>query len=144
LSSDLTLEYLSKRLKILMGFNNKTKSSLKFGINTLLKLIQNEKSMEILICFIFHDENLKLLIDMIILKTREKPNIKLYILDKNFKSEFVKIFKVKKLLAFTIVQNEANSQLFKEIIEKFVSFEQNKCSLLYDSTSVVKEISNQI
>ncbi len=144
MSSDLTQEYLTKRFQILMGFNNKTKESIKFGINTQLKLIQNEQCKDALICFIFHDENLKLLIDMIILKTKERENTKLYILDKSFKSDFVKIFKVKKLLAFTLVQNEANNHVFKEIIEKFVNFEQNKCNIVYDSTSVVKEISNQI
>ncbi len=66
-------------------FNKKTKSSIKFGFNTTSKLIQSETNKDLIVTFIFYDENLKLLIDLLVLKCKARENIKLYIVDKSFR-----------------------------------------------------------
>jgi hypothetical protein len=128
---------------VIYKFNSKTKSSLKFGINSCLRNVQNEKLKAPLMIFIFYDESLKLLIDMLIIKCKDRENTKLYLVDKSFKSKFSSIFQVKKLLAFCVIENEANSQVFREIIQKYSNFEQNKSELIYDTEAVVKEVTTE-
>ena len=80
---------------------------------------------------------------MLIIKCKDRLNTKIYLIDKTFKNQFTSIFKVKKLLSFCIINNEANTQVFNDIIEKFAKFEQNKYELIYDSSAVVKEVTNE-
>jgi len=69
----------------MFDFNKKTKSSIKFGFNTTSKLIQSEANKDLTVIFIFYDDDLKLLIDLLVLKCKSKENLKLYIIDKSFR-----------------------------------------------------------
>ena len=83
---------------------------------------------------------------MLILKCQNRMNTKLYILDIGYKYYFIKfrkelinIFKIKKLICFSLVENEANSQVLSEIMKKFTNFESEKASLVYDEKNIIKE-----
>jgi hypothetical protein len=76
-------------VKIVQNFNSKTKSSLKFGINTVLKIVQNENFKDPLLVFVFSDESIKILIDMLIIKCKARENTKIYLIDKTFKNNFI-------------------------------------------------------
>ncbi len=80
---------------------------------------------------------------MMIIKCKDRENTKLYLIDKSFKSKFCSIFQVKKLIAFCVIENDANSQVFKEIIQKYSNFEQNTSELIYDTEAVVKEVTTE-
>ncbi len=56
---------------------------------------------------------------------------------------FAGLFKIKKLICFTLIKNEHNNNAFTDIIEKYSKFEHNGCKLVYDSESVVKETTNE-
>ncbi len=85
-------------MKLVYEFNTKTKGSLKFGVNSAVKLIQEtneigndsndskkEKNKEPILIFMFYDEKFKIIIDMIIIKCKELLNVKFYLIDKNYK-----------------------------------------------------------
>ncbi len=54
------------------------------------------------------------------------------------------MFKIKRLLCFSLIKNEANTQVLHEIVERFTNFEQNKEELLFDSNELVKEITTEM
>lgn len=49
------------------------------------------------------------------------------------------MFKIKNLICFSIIRNEANNNVFTEIIEKLANYEQQKCQMVYDCEKVIKE-----
>jgi hypothetical protein len=56
-----------------------------------------------------------------------------------FRKELLALFKLKKLTCFTIIKNEANTQVISEIIDKFGNFESEKAKLIYDKNNIMKE-----
>lgn len=81
---------------------------------------------------------------MLIIKAKARENTKIYLIDKTFKNYFTSIFKIRRLLAYCMIKNDANSQVFTEIIEKYKNFEQNELELIFDSSAVVKETTSSI
>ena len=79
---------------------------------------------------------------MLIIKCKARENTKIYLIDKTFKNYFTSNLKVKKLLAYCMIKNEANNQVFTEIVEKYKNYEQNNLELVFDSSTVVKEVTS--
>ncbi len=96
ISGETPFEYLIGRcmhfinlVKLIFEFNKKTKSSVKFGTNTIFNLVQKEESKEITLIFVFYDDKLKMLIDLLNMKVKAKDGFKLYLLDKSFKYNLI-------------------------------------------------------
>lgn len=49
------------------------------------------------------------------------------------------IFKMKRILCWTMTRNIDNDSVFSNIIEKCKPFENEKAKLLYDNSEVIKE-----
>jgi len=75
---------------------------------------------------------------MLLLKSKTK-NIKLYLIEKNYSQNFLKAFNLKRALAFSIIKNEANEQLYCDLIEKLKLFENNSLEIIYDNENIIKE-----
>jgi hypothetical protein len=49
------------------------------------------------------------------------------------------VFKIKKLICFTILENEANIEPIKEMITKLWAFQQKNGDLIFKNDAVIKE-----
>lgn len=93
--------------------------------------------------FIFFDpnpnlkSNLSVLINFMILKTSNKPEISLYLINKTYQKDFLEVFKLKKLLCFSLMLNEFNSKVVNEI-------QSNTAKYNCNSNSIVPFYSNNI
>jgi hypothetical protein len=81
----LSIEYITSRIKLIYNFNSKTKNSIKYGFNTVIKNVQDNTNKSLLIVFMFYEPKFEPLIDVMILKTKERENIKFYLIDSSFK-----------------------------------------------------------
>jgi hypothetical protein len=43
-----------------------------------------------------------------------------------------------------MIKNDANNQVFTEIMEKYKNYEQNSLELIFDSSTVVKEVTSSL
>ena len=51
--------------------------------------------------------------------------------------------KIKKLICFCVIKNEANAQVLEDIIRKFVNFENDKAELIFDDKNIMKETTKE-
>ena len=62
------------------------RKSLKFGFNSAIKLLEDQKYREEeKIIFFFQDKGIEILLDMLTLKVKSNNRTKLFVLDKQFK-----------------------------------------------------------
>jgi hypothetical protein len=65
-------------MKLIFTFNKETKDSIKFGLNTAIHIIQNDKiEKNLILIFIFYKQSLNNLINLILLKSNNSNNIKI-------------------------------------------------------------------
>ena len=133
ITSQVINEYILSRISLVYTFNKRSKSTIKLGINSAIKLI--ESNIECMV-FVFFKGKMECLYDLMIQKAK-----KLYFLEETKANEFMKALKVKKCLCFCLMPNEANIQVYKELDDKLSPFEMNKLSLmlLYDKANQVIE-----
>ena len=56
-----------------------------------------------------------------------------------FRKNFLDLFKIKKLICFTIVENEANIEPMKEMLGKLGAFQQKSAELIFKNDALIKE-----
>ena len=62
-------------MKLIYNFNKQTKASIKFGLNTAIHIIQNDKvEKDLVLIFIFYKESMNTLINLILLKSNNFNN----------------------------------------------------------------------
>ena len=131
---------------MILSFNKKAKSSLKYGMNHTIKILEKSMNSNIdannPLIFIFYDENLDNLYDLLVLKATKA---RIYFLDYSFLSDFLEIFKIRRLLSFSIVNNESVNQVYNDIIDKLKPFEVTSGSLkkLFDKDKIMNVISSE-
>lgn len=146
ISSDVFKEYIKNRLNMILSFNKKAKSSIKFGMNHTIKVLEKSMCSDLNsnppLIFIFYDENLDNLYDLLVLKATKA---RIYFLDYSFLSDFLEIFKIRRLLSFSIVNNDSVNQVYSDIIDKLKPFEVNSESLkkLFDKDKIMNVISSE-
>ena len=134
--------YLIERMKLIFTFNKETKDSIKFGLNTAIHIIQNDKIEKILILiFIFYKLSLNNLINLILLKSNNSNNVKIFLIDSNDQKYFLTLFQLKRLLAFTVYKNEYNSKVIDEIFNNFHTYNSNSNEYIPIYKTNIKEIS---
>ena len=110
-------------MKLIYNFNKQTKSSIKFGLNTAIHIIQNDKiEKNLILIFIFYKQSLNILINLLLLKSNNSDNIKIFLIDSNEQKHFLNLFQLKKILAFTLYKNEYNSKVIDEIFNNFHTY----------------------
>ena len=95
-------------------FSKKTNSTFYFGLNSTLNIFQKPNKEEKQL-FIFYDEKMESLYDLILFRAKLNSNIFIYFIDKEWQKKFLEIFKLKKLLSFILVKNSINESLFNEL-----------------------------
>ena len=143
------LSNLLKMIKLVYEFNSETKRSIKFGYNSSMKLIQEEKLNQSEndghLIFFFYKQNLQTLINLLIMKGKNNiGNNKLFLICEEEKEHFKKLLKIKNVICFTLVKNEKNEKVFKGICttyEQYDCISPNNLVSIYQSD--VKEISNE-
>lgn len=76
---------------------------------------------------------------MLTLKVNSKTNVNLFLIDEDFKPFFVDLLKKKRMLAFSLIKNSANEQVFSEILDKLKSFTQTSKFIL-NKEDLIKEV----
>ncbi len=128
-------------MKLIYNFNKQTKASIKFGLNTAIHIIQNDKvEKDLVLIFIFYKESMNTLINLILLKSNNFNNVKIFFIDANHQKQFINLFKVKKLLAISIFQNEFNQKVIKEIYDNFNTYNSNSNNYIPVFKNNIKEI----
>ena len=123
-------------------FNKETKDSIKFGLNTAIHIIQNDKiEKNLILRFIFYKQSLNNLINLILLKSKNTNNVKIFLIDSNDQKYFLNLFQLKKLLAFTVYKNEYNSKVIDEIFNNFHTYNSNSNEYIPIYKTNIKEIS---
>ena len=123
-------------------FNKETKDSIKFGLNTAIHIIQNDKiEKNLILIFIFYKQSLNNLINLILLKSKNTNNVKIFLIDSNDQKYFLNLFQLKKLLAFTVYKNEYNSKVIDEIFNNFHTYNSNSNEYIPIYKTNIKEIS---
>ena len=123
-------------------FNKETKDSIKFGLNTAIHIIQNDKiEKNLILIFIFYKQSLNNLINLILLKSNNSNNVKIFLIDSNDQKYFLNLFQLKKLLAFTVYKNEYNSKVIDEIFNNFHTYNSNSNEYIPIYKTNIKEIS---
>ena len=113
-------------MKLIFTFNKETKDSIKFGLNTAIHIIQNDKiEKNLILIFIFYKQSLNNLINLILLKSNNSNNVKIFLIDSNDQKYFLTLFQLKRLLAFTVYKNEYNSKIIDEIFNHFHTYNSN-------------------
>ena len=125
ISGENIIEYLKKRFKLIYTFNSNTKKSIKYGLNKINKLI-NKNNEEQIIIFIFYKESFTLLYDLMIIKSQENKNIKIFFIDEDYNKDFLELFNIKTCLGFSIIKNQSNEKVFDEIISKISQYAIDK------------------
>ena len=115
ISGENLLEYLKKRIKLIYTFNTNTKHSIKFGLNSINKYINRSKGEHKILAFIFYKDEMESLYDLMLIKNKEKKNIRIIFLDKDSNQDFIDIFKIKNCLGFLILKNQNNEKAYNEI-----------------------------
>ena len=129
-------------MKLIYNFNKQTKSSIKFGLNTAIHIIQNDKiEKNLILIFIFYKQSLNNLINLILLKSNNSNNVKIFLIDSNDQKYFLTLFQLKKLLAFTVYKNEYNSKVIDEIFNNFHTYNSNSNEYIPIYKTNIKEIS---
>ena len=129
-------------MKLIYNFNKQTKSSIKFGLNTAIHIIQNDKiEKNLVLIFIFYKQSLNNLINLILLKSNNSDNIKIFLIDSNEQKHFLNLFQLKKILAFTLYKNEYNSKVIDEIFNNFHTYNSNSNEYIPIYKPNIKEIS---
>ena len=129
-------------MKLIYNFNKQTKSSIKFGLNTAIHIIQNDKiEKNLILIFIFYKQSLNILINLLLLKSNNSDNIKIFLIDSNEQKHFLNLFQLKKILAFTLYKNEYNSKVIDEIFNNFHTYNSNSNEYIPIYKPNIKEIS---
>ena len=129
-------------MKLIFTFNKETKDSIKFGLNTAIHIIQNDKiEKNLILIFIFYKQSLNNLINLILLKSNNSNNVKIFLIDSNDQKYFLTLFQLKKLLAFTVYKNEYNSKIIDEIFNNFHTYNSNSNEYIPIYKTNIKEIS---
>ena len=129
-------------MKLIFTFNKQTKDSIKFGLNTAIHIIQNDKiEKNLILIFIFYKQSLNILINLLLLKSNNSDNIKIFLIDSNEQKHFLNLFKLKKILAFTLYKNEYNSKVIDEIFNNFHTYNSNSNEYIPIYKTNIKEIS---
>ena len=129
-------------MKLIYNFNKQTKSSIKFGLNTAIHIIQNDKiEKNLILIFIFYKQSLNILINLLLLKSNNSDNIKIFLIDSNEQKHFLNLFQLKKILAFTLYKNEYNSKVIDEIFNNFHTYNSNSNEYIPIYKANIKEIS---
>jgi len=129
-------------MKLIYNFNKQTKSSIKFGLNTAIHIIQNDKiEKNLILIFIFYKQSLNILINLLLLKSNNSDNIKIFLIDSNEQKHFLNLFQLKKILAFTLYKNEYNSKVIDEIFNNFHTYNSNSNEYIPIYKTNIKEIS---
>ena len=137
-----SINYLIERMKLIFTFNKETKDSIKFGLNTAIHIIQNDKvEKDLVLIFIFYKESMNTLINLILLKSNNSNNVKIFLIDSNDQKYFLTLFQLKKLLAFTVYKNEYNSKVIDEIFNNFHTYNSNSNEYIPIYKTNIKEIS---
>ena len=137
-----SINYLIERMKLMFTFNKETKDSIKFGLNTAIHIIQNDKiEKNLILIFIFYKQSLNNLINLILLKSNNSNNVKIFLIDSNDQKYFLTLFQLKKLLAFTVYKNEYNSKVIDEIFNNFHTYNSNSNEYIPIYKTNIKEIS---
>lgn len=112
-------------------FNKDTKKSIKFGYNSTMKFLQNPKySSELKMIFFFYKDNVKILIDLLLLKVKESSNVKVYIIDSKFKEDFKKIFTIKQMICFSVLKIEKNEVVLDHLLKSLEEYNSNNNGLV--------------
>ena len=128
-------------MKLIFTFKE-TKDSIKFGLNTAIHIIQNDKiEKNLILIFIFYKQSLNNLINLILLKSNNSNNVKIFLIDSNDQKYFLTLFQLKKLLAFTVYKNEYNSKVIDEIFNNFHTYNSNSNEYIPIYKTNIKEIS---
>ena len=137
-----SINYLIERMKLIFTFNKETKDSIKFGLNTAIHIIQNDKiEKNLILIFIFYKQSLNNLINLILLKSNNSNNVKIFLIDSNDQKYFLNLFQLKRLLAFTVYKNEYNSKVIDEIFNNFHTYNSNSNEYIPIYKTNIKEIS---
>ena len=130
ISGEKIIQYLQKRVKLIYTFNTNTKHSIKFGLNSIINFINKKKITNKTLAFIFYNENMESLYDLLLLKNKENNNrnIRIIFLDEEYLKEFIDIFKIKSCMGFLINKIQSNEKVFDEI-------ENNLSQYIIDSIS---------
>ena len=129
-------------MKLIYNFNKQTKSSIKFGLNTAIHIIQNDKiEKNLILIFIFYKQSLNILINLLLLKSNNSDNIKIFLIDSNEQKHFLNLFQLKKIFAFTLYKNEYNSKVIDEIFNNFHTYNSNSNEYIPIYKTNIKEIS---
>ena len=137
-----SINYLIERMKLIFTFNKETKDSIKFGLNTAIHIIQNDKiEKNLILIFIFYKQSLNILINLLLLKSNNSDNIKIFLIDSNEQKHFLNLFQLKKILAFTLYKNEYNSKVIDEIFNNFHTYNSNSNEYIPIYKPNIKEIS---
>ncbi len=129
-------------MKLIFTFNKETKDSIKFGLNTAIHIIQNDKiEKNLILIFIFYKQSLNNLINLILLKSNNSNNVKIFLIDSNDQKYFLTLFQLKRLLAFTVYKNEYNSKVIDEIFNNFHTYNSNSNEYIPIYKTNIKEIS---
>ena len=129
-------------MKLIFTFNKQTKDSIKFGLNTAIHIIQNDKiEKNLILIFIFYKQSLNILINLLLLKSNNSDNIKIFLIDSNEQKHFLNLFQLKKILAFTLYKNEYNSKVIDEIFNNFHTYNSNSNEYIPIYKPNIKEIS---
>ena len=105
-------------------FSKKINSSFYFGLNSTLNIFQKLNKEEKLL-FIFYDEKMESLYDLILFRAKFNSNIFIYFIDKEWQKKFLEIFKLKKLLSFILVKTSINESLFNELKSNLENYNIN-------------------
>ena len=139
ISDENNIDYILKRLKLIYNFNKETRTSIKFGLNSALQIMKNNKNTLNLI-FIFYKKSLETLFNLILLKYKELENNKLYFINNDEIKNFNNLFNIKKLLAFTIIKNDKNEKVIEEIKNNLSNYNIFNNELIPIYSTNIKEI----
>ena len=116
----INIKIISEQKKILeisdkiQNLFSKKISLFLFGLSTSLNSIQKSNKEEKLL-FIFYNEKMETLYDLILFRAKFNANISIYFINEEWKKKFLDIFKLKKLLSFILIKNNLNDSIFNEI-----------------------------
>ena len=102
----------------------------------MIKLKKN-----LILIFIFYKQSLNNLINLILLKSNNSNNVKIFLIDSNDQKYFLTLFQLKRLLAFTVYKNEYNSKVIDEIFNNFHTYNSNSNEYIPIYKTNIKEIS---
>ena len=99
-------------------------SSFIFGLNSTLNICQKSNDNEKLI-ILFYKEKMESLYDILLFRTKNIKNIYIYLVDDEYQKKFCEIFKLKKMLSFTLLKDKLNEKIFNEINNILSSYNLN-------------------